>query len=192
MGTDSEGKYVDKDVSLLQTLIQRIKENDLAAFKEFFLIHQPGIFRFLFRYLADRELAEDLTQDTFIKFWLIRDKLDTSSSPKAYLYKIARNLALNSINRKPPVTSITSNGSFFQSIISNTENDYDRIFLLDEFQKAVNTLPERCRATFILSRYDGFEYSEIAEILHVSLQTVKNQMNKAIAVLRKRLASHLS
>ena len=62
---------------------------------------------------------------------------------------------------------------------------------MDDFQLAVNTLPDRCRTTFILSRFHGFEYSEIAEILEVSLQTVKNQMNKAISVLRKRLAAHL-
>ncbi|MGE5500238.1 MAG: sigma-70 family RNA polymerase sigma factor [Syntrophothermus sp.] len=55
----------------------------------------------------------------------------------------------------------------------------------------MNTLPERCRAIFLLSRYEDMSYSEIAEALEISLQTVKNQMSKAIAILKKRLASHL-
>ena len=63
---------------------------------------------------------------------------------------------------------------------------------MDDYQRAIEKLPERCRATFILSRFSGFEYSEIADILGVSLQTVKNQMNKAISVLKNLLAVYLN
>ncbi|PIX95152.1 MAG: hypothetical protein COZ25_01965, partial [Ignavibacteria bacterium CG_4_10_14_3_um_filter_37_18] len=51
-------------------------------------------------------------------------------------------------------------------------SDVDYLFLLDDYQKAVSSLPERCRAVFVLCRFDGFEYAEIAEILGISLQTV--------------------
>ncbi len=175
----------------IQSLLQRVKDEDERAFKEFFFALQPNIFHFLYRYTSDRDAAEDLTQETFIKFWLNKDHLDLSRSPKAYLFKIARNLALNHVTRKPPVSSISDEDSFLINLTHQPEEDYDRAFLMDDFQRAVNMLPDRCRATFILSRYHGFEYSEIAEILEVSLQTVKNQMNKAISVLRKRLAAHL-
>ncbi|RPI66109.1 MAG: RNA polymerase sigma-70 factor [Ignavibacteriales bacterium] len=179
------------DESRICSLIEQIKENNTAAFKEFFCCMQPGIYYFLYRYTSDADAAADLTQETFINFWNHRSCLKNNLSPKSYLYRIARNLAYNYISRKPPVSSFGENENVLVKLGNNPEQDYDRILLLDDFQKAINLLPERCRATFILSRYEGLEYSQIAEVLNVSLQTVKNQMNKAFSVLRKQLADHL-
>ena len=172
----------------LPQLLEKIKVGDKEAFKEFFFIMQPHIMAFLYRFTSDKEAANDLCQETFIKFWLSRDKINLSSFPKAYLYQIAKNLALNFITRKPPVVSYEDDETLLTSLSKNPENDYDNFAMMDDLQKALNRLPERCRLTFILSRFDGFEYSEIAEIMNVSLQTVKNQMNKAISDLRKQLS----
>lgn len=180
------------DVDKLDLMVRRIKNGDDNAFREFFFLMQPGIYRYLYRYLCDQNSAEDLTQETFVKFWIHRKQLDPSFSPKSYLYRIARNLALNYIKRNHPISqSRLSKVDYFTAFL-NPEDNYDQSFFLDEFQRAVSDLPERCRATFILCKYEGFKYSEIADILDVSLQTVKNQMNKAISVLKKLLSSHLS
>ena len=173
----------------LHQLLGRIKTGNEEAFKEFFFIMQPNIMAFLYRFTSDKETANDLCQETFIKFWLSREKINLSLFPKAYLYQIARNLALNFINRKPPVTSYEDDENLLISMSKNPEKDYENYAMIDDLQKALNILPERCRTTFILSRFDGFEYSEIAEVMNVSLQTVKNQMNKAISVLRKYLSA---
>ena len=178
---------VDNDRILF--LLGRIKLKDEAAFKEFFFLMQPSIFYYLFKFVYNRTAAEDLTQETFIKFWLNAEKLDLSLSGKAYLYKIAHNLAINYSKRKPKSSEYFSEESDARDV-RKTNMDY--VFLLDDYQKAVNSLPERCRAVFVLCRFDGFEYLEIAEILGISLQTVKNQMSKALAVLRKRLQSYLN
>lgn len=189
--------FVDSDnasninLDKLSALVRKIRSGDENSFKEFFLLTQPGIYKFLFRYLCDKDLSNDLTQETFIKFWEYRESLDPDFSPKSYLYKIARNLALNHITRKRPLENILYIKNSQLKSISNPENEYEKKFFMDDFQSAVNDLPERCRVTFILCKYDGFGYQEIAEIMNVSLQTVKNQMNKAIAILRKRLSSHL-
>ena len=190
--------FVDSDnasninLDKLSALVRKIRSGDENSFKEFFLLTQPGIYKFLFRYLCDKDLSNDLTQETFIKFWEYRESLDPDFSPKSYLYKIARNLALNHITRNRPLENILYIKNSQLKSISNPENEYEKKFFMDDFQSAVNDLPERCRVTFILCKYDGFGYQEIAEIMNVSLQTVKNQMNKAIAILRKRLSSHLS
>jgi len=176
------------ELELLQ-LLEKIKAGDKEAFKEFFFIMQPRIMAFLYRFTSEKEAANDLCQETFIKFWLSKEKINLSSFPKAYLYQIARNLALNFVTRKPPVTSYDNDENLLISLSKNPENDYETLSMIDDLQKALNILPERCKTTFILSRFDGFEYSEIAEIMDVSLQTVKNQMNKAISVLRKYLSS---
>ncbi|NJD21745.1 MAG: RNA polymerase sigma factor [Melioribacter sp.] len=178
------------DQKKISELSPLIKEKDEQALKEFFYLMQPEIFRFLFRYTGDRALAEDLVQETFVKFWLSIDNLDVDKLCKAYLYRIARNLAINNINRRPPFKYIGDEENFL-SLLNNTQNEVNLTFFMDDFQKAINSLPERCKATFLFSRISGFDYSEIAEIMNVSLQTVKNQMNKALAVLRKRLKNHL-
>jgi len=171
-------------------LLGKIKEKDEAAFKEFFFLFQPSIFYYLFKFVYNRATAEDLTQETFIKFWLNANRLDLTLSGKAYLYKIAHNLAINHTKRSPKDATYEYEESQMNSHSGKANIDY--LFLLDDYQKAVSSLPERCRAVFTLCRFDGFEYSEIAEILDISLQTVKNQMSKALAVLRKRLQAHLN
>jgi RNA polymerase sigma-70 factor (ECF subfamily) len=170
-------------------LLRGIKQKDEAAFKEFFFLMQPSIFYYLFKFVYNKATAEDLTQETFIKFWLNAENIDLSLSGKAYLYKIAHNLAINHSKRKPQTSAYDAEEHHLNK---SDKTNMDYVFLLDDYQKAVNSLPERCRAVFVLCRFDGFEYSEIAEIMEISLQTVKNQMSKALAVLRKRLQSHLN
>jgi len=167
-----------------------LKEKDKNAIKEFFLLMQPQIFYFLFRYTSNKEIAEDLTQETFINFWLALEKLDPDQSFISYIYKIARNLAINHLNREIPVSSFNED-DIILNLSKSIHGEIDTVFLLDDYQKAINTLPERCKATFLLSRFSGLDYSEIAAVMEVSVQTVKNQMNKALAVLRKRLAKYL-
>ena len=183
-------KMVHENVKDISDLYPLIKQKDETAIKEFFLLMQPQIFHFLFRYTSIREAAEDLTQESFIKFWLAIDRLDSNQSYKAYLFKIARNLAINHSNRKIPMLSYNDENTLVR-LYENFTSDIETSFLIDDFQKAINSLPERCKATFLLSRFSSFSYSEISEIMDVSLQTVKNQMNKALAVLRKRLINYL-
>lgn len=172
-------------------LVRKIQNGDCEAFKKFFFLFQPGIYRFLYRYLCDKDAANDLTQDTFIKFWTNREQINPLLFPKSYLYKIARNLAINYLERNQSISNTTFRRVDDLSLVLYPDEEYDKYFIIDDLQKAINELPERCKTTFILSRFEGFDYSEIAEIMHVSMQTVKNQMNKAISVLKKRLSSHL-
>ncbi|MDP2302785.1 MAG: RNA polymerase sigma-70 factor [Ignavibacteria bacterium] len=180
------------DDKKLAELITGIKGKNHEAFREFFMIFQPGIFHYLIRLTCDKSLAQDLTQETFLKFWICSEKIDINSSPKAYLYKIARNLALNSIRQKHSTISYDEDESLLIYFSRRSEAEIDSLFFVDDYQKAVNSLPERCKTVFLLSRFNGFDYSEIAETMEISLQTVKNQMNKALSVLRKRLQSHLN
>ena len=179
------------DDEKLTTLIEGIKMGEENAFKEFFFLMQPAIFYYIFRLTSNKEAAEDLTQETFVKFWLCSERLNSELSCKAYLFKIARNLTINYLNRKPPVSFINEEKNILV-MLSNADKEIENVFLMDECQKAIDTLPQRCRETFVLSRFSGFDYSEIAEIMNVSLQTVKNQMNKAISVLKTLLSSNLN
>lgn len=189
-----ERKVAEADESNLREelieLYSRIKSKDESALQEFFFSVQPHLFYYLFRFTNCREIAEDLTQESFVKFWLAIDNLDPHQSFKAYLFKIARNLAINQVQRSLLTVSFDEENILLQ-LCKSIDAEIDNSFFMNDFQRAVNTLPERCKSTFLLSRFSGFNYSEIAEIMGVSLQTVKNQMNKALAVLRKRLIQYI-
>ena len=175
----------------LNELIEKIKANDQNAFRVFFCKMQPNIFNFLYRYCLDYDVAKDLTQETFIKFWHSKDVIDPAWSPKSYLFKIARNLALNQVQRKAPSVSYDDNENLLVALFKHPGREYEQKFLMNDFKKAVLLLPERCRVIFILSRYHDFKYDEIASMLEISIQTVKNQMNKSLAILRKHLSQYI-
>lgn len=175
----------------IERLVILIKQGDQAAFKKFFLFFQADIYRFLYRFLLDKENAEDLCQETFINFWMHRTRIDPSSYPRAYLYKIAKNLAFNYLERNNHHVSFDDELQIFSLAPANPEKEYDNKDLAELCEKAINELPEKCRMTFILSRYEGFDYTQISEAMDVSLQTVKNQMSKALHLLRTRL-SHIN
>lgn len=178
----------DVDVS---SLVRGIKEGNEDSFREFFFLSSPHLFRFLYRYTHDRDLAEDLTQETYVSYWQARSRLDHTIPPQHYLYRIARNLALCALTRRKQASPLSRfNEDTLVNLSANPEETYARSLACDEVQKSLSLLPERCRAVFILSRYDDLSYQEIAEALQISVQTVKNQMNKALAILRKRLAEY--
>lgn len=176
------------DKEKINYLLEEVQRGNQVAFEEFFYIYQPFVFRFIYRYTGDVKIAEDLVQDTFINFWQAREKLNFQKSPLAYLVKIARNLAINEVTRNPSNELLDIDNESISSIQNDPVKEYDRKFLNEEIQFWINKLPEKCRAIFIMSRYDEMSYNEISSSLNISLQTVKNQMNKALAFLRKHIS----
>lgn len=177
------------DNSDLSELIKRIKAGEKQAFNELFLKLHPSVFYFIYRITFNREAAMDLTQDTFIKFWLNRDNLEPDSSPKAYLFKIAKNISINYKTRRHTFESLDDE-EIKKTFAYSHHPDFSSIFVLDDINKAVQMLPEKCRAVYLLSRHEQFSNKEIAEIMEISIQTVKNHISKALVFLRTKLNNY--
>ncbi|NWJ45068.1 MAG: RNA polymerase sigma factor [Chloroflexi bacterium] len=172
---------------------------------------QPRIFRFIYSLVGEAELASDLTQDTFLSAYrhlIRRREINQNSglpiqSPtdnmSAWLYAIARNIALSEIRRHKVVRFF----SFRQkSDVNQPENDFDsladtpalepggslenRSVLTDELERAIK-LVGRQKLTALLLHVDGFSYREICEITGDSLSSVKSQIFRAKESLRKAL-----
>ncbi|MGD8782014.1 MAG: sigma-70 family RNA polymerase sigma factor [Ignavibacteria bacterium] len=164
-------------------LVKLIIEDNHSAFREFYNLLYPRIYGFIFRSTFDKILTEEICQETFINFWEARESISVEKYSNAYLFKIAKNLLINSLERTKKMFSLQSS-EYIDSIRAERVNEN---MLEYDLKQAVLKLPERCRIIFILNRYQRFRYSEIAEILDISIQTVKNQMSKSIKILRKYL-----
>lgn len=170
----------------IQKLAERIRKSDQFAFKEFYFLLKTEIFRFFYRNILNYDTSEDLAQETFIKFWEARDRLDPSKNAKSYLFKISKNLLINYFERTKSFTSL-DNLSDIDIHPMDTSRQEDLIW--EDVKKGVMKLPYRCRTTFILKRYHNLKNNEIAEIMDVSEKTVKNQITKAVKLLREYLNS---
>jgi RNA polymerase sigma-70 factor (ECF subfamily) len=169
-------------------LAEAIKKSDHLAFKTLYYRYFEALFRFLRRQVNDDELAKDLLQEAFCKFWKSRDKLDPRQSVKSYLYRISHNLVIDHRRKNLPATDTLDthcNGELTYA----ADESFD---FKDRTEKAIRELPEPVRLVFTMNRFDGIRYSEIAGTLNISVKTVEARMSKALTLLREKLAPFLA
>lgn len=171
----------------------RIKLGDQQAFELLFHKYYVRLCAFSNKYLNDREEAQEIVQEVFVKIWEGREMIDPEDNLKAYLFKIAQNLSLNKLKRKKVESRYIE--IFKLVYIENQEVSIHESLFIKELEeliaKSIKKLPEQCRIVFELSRIDGLKYREIADALHISVKTVEAQMSKALRSLRIELKDYL-
>ncbi len=174
----------------LHRLAKLIKQSDEPAFKALFDEMQQSLFNFILFLTKDTTVSEDLLQEVFLKLWNKRKELDPEKSIRSYLYTIANNLALNhirdhtlKISKHQSIDTESIERSSPQAIFENTE-------LSKAIAQAISSLSEKNRVTFMMSRYEGYSYKEIAERLDVSVKTIETRMTQALKELRIQLANY--
>ena len=174
-----------------QILLNRIAGNDSTALEELFRLYYTPLVRFVFQKVRDWDQAEDLSQEVFVRMWNKRTELVITTSLKAYLYTAAKNLALNEIQKSQRHAEL--NQVFLQKIEQEdvVEREAEAALWQERIEDALQELPPRCREVFVLSKFEGMSYQEIAEVMQISPKTVENQMGKALSMLRKSLAPFL-
>lgn len=176
----------------MQRLIERLHENDEVAFEEiYYLIHQK-IYCFILRYVKDSPAAQELTQHFFVRLWEKRQQLSTSKPLEAQAFVMARNLVIDELRRMARYQILIDR--FMTWKAQKYEPAEAPIFYADlreQFDAAVDALPQKRREIFILSRDQGLTYREIANRLAISPKTVEVQMNKALKVVRAKLSAYL-
>ncbi|MCP4457889.1 MAG: RNA polymerase sigma-70 factor [Cytophagales bacterium] len=171
-----------------QILVSRLRNKDKEAFSLVFNEHFGVLTSYALRFLDDREDAEEIVQDVFVKFWDKCSELAPDSAIKSYLYRSVHNTCLNHIKHQKV------KDAYKQHVMYHMENSSElswessdpekmRKEILDE----IDNLPPRCSEIFKMSRLDGLKYQEIADHLGISVKTVEVQMGKALRVLREKL-----
>lgn len=160
------------------------------AFQELVDRYQTRLLNFIYRTIGDRERAEDLVQEVFIRVYRHLHRFDRSKKFSTWIYTIASNLAKNELrnrSRNPLV--------LFQAIRKNWQDDdrplqfedpasrpddlYRKRHLRELVEQSVGRLPEHHREVFVLRELEGKSYEEIAEITSCNLGTVKSRLNRA-------------
>lgn len=133
------------------------------------------------RIIDDAQSAEDIVEDCFAKAWqMIEDGKDFEDF-KAYMYRSVRNGCISFIRKRKESVGIECIPEVTEETVDTSERDA-------QLWKAIDSLPDKCREVFLLSKRDGLSNDEIADRMGISVKTVKNQMTKAFARLRDTLS----
>lgn len=170
------------------TILKQLSKGSQLAFRQLYDIHSEPVYRLAIYILREIKCAEEIVQDTFMQVWDKREELDCEGNIATYLHVICRNKSFNKlkqINRQKklfdPIEDdlMVADPSFHDSFTSKE--------LEETLETIIKRLPDRQQIIFRLCRIEGRSHKEIAESLHVSVQTVKNQMVTALKFVRSEL-----
>ena len=157
---------------------------DENIFSVFFKTHARPLRNYLFFKFGNDNLADDITQEAFIKLW---QHCSEVRLPKSFIYKVANNAALNHTAYEKVTLNYTKNNPATEADNSNPE------FLMEEaefrlkFDHAINGLTEAQRTAILLNRVEGKKYREIAEMLGISVKAVEKRIHGALVALREQI-----
>lgn len=162
-------------------------------FEQLFKTEYKPLCFFAFKYVKDLEIAREIVQEAFAGLWEKRETLDLNRNVKSYLTSAVHNRCLNYLRDTKKFNGNILNLENLD--ISDNPVTGDSLGLLieaelhDKIEEAINELPDKCRAVFLLSKNENLKYREIAEQLNISVKTVEVHMSKALQHLRIRLAA---
>jgi len=135
---------------------------------------------------GNEEKASDVVQEAFIKLW--ENCADVpKEKAKSYLYTIANNASLNQIAHQKVVLEYAKNASPLRHTAENPEFILEEYEFMEKLKSAISNLTESQRTAFLLHRIDGKKYSEIAEMLDISVKAVEKRISGALVSLRKTI-----
>ena len=138
--------------------------------------------------INDKNASEDIVQDVFAKLWSKKNELNHLISFHSYLVKSVINTSVNHLEKQKKTIYNNEFSFSFTEIKIDEENTQKAILKL---KKSVESLPEKCRAIFTLSRFEGLSNNEIAEYMGISVKTVENQMGIAFKKLREAMKENI-
>ena len=173
-------------------MIRRIHiDGDEAAFNELYELQEARLLKFAIGFVADRESAEEIVHDVFVKIWLSRKNSQAIRNLQVYLYVLTKNACLNHL--RSTSSKRIRELQLAESYYFDLPVDPSQLLISKELQtrvlKAVNGLPPRCKLIFKMIKEDGLSCNEVATILDLSYKTVFAQLTIALKKLDDALGS---
>ena len=186
----------------INALIEAHLAGDPRAFGQIVARYQVRLLNFVYRMIGDRERAEDLVQEAFLRVHRHLDRFDRSRKFSTWVYTIASNLAKNelrnrgrsplvSLEQTRPPTQTDVRPIQFEDSSNRPDELFERRRLKDLVDRTVARLSAHHREVFVLRELEGKSYEEIAEIMHCNLGTVKSRLNRARQSFAELISPHL-
>jgi RNA polymerase sigma-70 factor (family 1) len=177
-------------VSNEKLLFNQVAAGNEQAFTTLFNIFLPKLYPFIIRFSKSEAATKEIVQETFLRVWLNRDKLDAIDNPGGWLFKVAMNECYAYMRKQ------LQHDNFFTAITENTDLTATAYEWIDTrelnrlVQEAVEQLPAQRKKIYQLSRTQGKSIPEIAELLALSPNTVKNALVTSLKFIRTYLEQH--
>lgn len=172
-----------------EELMERVKGIDpKPAFSELMNRYECRLVNFLNRYTGNRETAENLVQETFLRIYNNRNEYEPSAKFKTYIYRIATNLAIDEFRKKNRRKEELVDD--FSQSESSSPNPHEKVEIGDRAERVragLMKLDEKHRAVIVMKWFDGMKYEQIAKVLGISVGTVKSRVHYALKQLEVEL-----
>lgn len=173
------------------TLAEKIRNGDRNAFEMIYSRYHHQLFYMAKKYVKSHDLAEDAVQNVFVKLWMKRGSVDPGRSIKSFLFTMLKNHLLNTIrDQKKEIVSVYEVNEKNLPHQNMTEDE----IIYNEYQRyvrrGIRELPEKMREVFEL-KISGHSNSQIAEMLVISVHTVKTQFYHGSKFIRRYLKNHV-
>lgn len=177
-------KYTDED------LLQLICNDNEAAFAELYRRHVRLLVTSAIRKIGVKSTAEDLVQETFVKFWLKRHSFDINNTIQSYLQGILRH-GIISFYHKEQKKSLVSLDEIQNPAVDDTQDSLNLNVLNELYENSLRKLPPKCRSAFELSR-KGYSLKEISQQMAISEKTVETHISKALRIMRVEMKDYIA
>ncbi len=186
----------------INALIEAHLAGDPRAFGQIVSRYQVRLLNFVYRMIGDRERAEDLVQEAFLRVYRHLDRFDRTRKFSTWVYTIASNLAKNELRNRSrsPLIALDQGRATeeeeprvveYEDAASRPDQLYEQRHLRALVDQTVARLSSHHREVFVLREIEGKSYEEIAEIMHCNLGTVKSRLNRARQSFAELISPHL-
>lgn len=170
-----------------------VDQNSPKAFELLFYALNPRLVKFCAFYVHQKEVAEEIVSDVFVKVWTQRSGLSHVKKAETYLFIAVKNQALNYVKRFSSVHLVAIDEHSMQLVDTwQPDKEMENRELMFKLDQAIESLPQQCRIIFRLIKDEGMKYREVAEILGISQRTVQTQLFRAMKKLNLVMEPYLN
>ncbi|MBW8685576.1 RNA polymerase sigma factor [Chitinophaga rhizophila] len=167
-------------------ILQRLQKGEESALRELVDMYRPQMLMEAYYLLRDMAEAEDIVQEVFIRFWNLKDRVELKPSLLAYLLRATRNESIIKI-KKDKTRDKKQHGYNYFLESSTQMKPFESAELAEQLQSAIEHIPPAARKSFIKLYLEDKSQKTIAAEQNISLQVVKNNISKALKILREKL-----
>lgn len=175
-----------------------VSEGDEKAFEKLYKLYFPRLYSFALKIIGDDNLAKDVVQNVFIRLWETHETFN-HEFPEAFLYKMVRNASLNYVRHLKVVDHFKSKIKdqylgeelYYIDLVGNEPYILIEKELQEKVVEVMDSLPDKCRTVFHMSRVEGLKNQEIADHLGINIKTVEKHISKALFIYRERFSGYL-